>query len=116
MPRSKKTEPQWPPSITKEYYEYCIARMPKGAIKADLSKQAPNNSYSPPMWYVDEDQKCEGCGVHFTFTARQQKHSFEVLQIPIYVTANRCAACRRKRRAELAAQKEHMAEMAKRPR
>src|SRR5437660_1336586 len=90
--------------------------MPAGAIKADLTKHAPHNSYSPPMWYVDEHRKCVECGEEFTFTARQQQHWFEVLKIPIQVIASRCAGCRRKRRAEIAAQKRHMEEMAKRPR
>ncbi len=44
--------------------------MPKGAIKADLTKHAPHNSYSPPMWYVDEQRKCVECGAEFKFTAK----------------------------------------------
>src|SRR4030095_14130932 len=74
MPRTKQSERRWPPSITKEYYDFCIKQMPKGAIKADLTKHAPHNSYSPPMWYVDEHQKCVECRVKFTFTAKQQQH------------------------------------------
>jgi len=116
MPPKKLPKPQLPPSVTKEYYEYCLKQMPAGAIKADLSKHAPHNSHSPPMWYVDEQKKCEECGREFTFTARQQQHWFEVLKIPIHVNANRCAACRKKLRGEKVAQKQHMAEMAKRPR
>jgi|SRR5882724_8491435 len=116
MPRKKQTEFQRPPSVTKEYYEYCMERMPAGAIEADLSKHAPHNSHGPPMWYVDEKKKCEECGREFIFTARQQQHWFEVLKIPIQVTANRCASCRKKRRGKIAAQKQHMTEMAKRPR
>jgi hypothetical protein len=116
MPRAKQSNRRRPPSITKEYYEYCIKQRPKGAIKADLTKHSPHNSYSPPMWYVNEHQKCVECGAEFTFTAKQQQHWFEVLQIPIHVIANRCAACRRKRRTEIAAQKKHMEELAKRPR
>jgi hypothetical protein len=116
MPRKKPPESQMPPSVTEEYYEHCLTQMPAGAIKADLSKHAPHNSQSPPMWYVDEQKKCEGCGQEFTFTARQQQHWFEVLKIPIQVTANRCAACRKKRRGKIAAQKQHMEDVAKRPR
>ena len=112
---SKPSKPQWPPSVSKEYYESCIQQMPKGAIKADLAKHAPHKSYSPPMWYVDEKQKCVDCGAEFPLTARQQQHWFEVLQIPIHVAANRRPACRRKRRNENAGQKHHMAEMKKRP-
>ena len=116
MPRAKQFESTWPPSVTKEYHKYCLEQMPVGAIKADLTKHAPHNSYGPPMWYVDLHQKCVECGQKFTFTARQQQHWFEVLKIPIHVRANRCAACRRKRRSKIAVQKQHMAEMAKRPR
>lgn len=115
MPRAKKSEAQSPPSFLQEYQAYCLQQKPAGAIKADLTKHAPHNSYSPPMWYADQKQKCVGCGVEFVFTARQQQHWFEVLRIPIHVIANRCALCRRKRRQEIAAQKQHMAEMAKRP-
>ena len=116
MPRKKSAAPQSLPSVTKEYHAYCLKQMPVGAIKADLTKHAPHNSYSPPMWYVDEHRKCVACGQAFTFTARQQKHWFETLKIPIYVMADRCVSCRRKRREELAAQQKHMAEMARRPR
>ena len=86
--------------------------MPAGAIKTALSKHAPHNSYSPPMWYVEAHKKCVECGREFTFTARQQQqqqHWFEVIKIPMHVIMNRCAACRRKQRGEIAAQ------MAKRP-
>src|SRR5262245_46398761 len=82
MPRTKQSERRWPPSITKDYYEFCIKQMPKGAIKADLTKHAPHNSYSPPLWYVDEHCRCVECGAEFRFTAKQQQRWFEVLQIP----------------------------------
>jgi hypothetical protein len=114
--RVKESAPRWPPSVTKEYYEHCLKEMPAGAIKANLTKQAPHNSYSPPMWYVDQQQKCAECGQEFIWTARQQRHWFEVWKIPIYVIANRCGACRRRKRNEIAAQKRHMAAMAKLPR
>lgn len=90
--------------------------MPPGAIKADLSKHAPHNSYGPPMWYVDQKRKCRDCGVEFRWTARQQQHWFEVLRMPIYVQAVRCAACGRKVRAAKEAQESHMETMARRPR
>src|SRR4030095_4469636 len=116
MRRAKQSEPRWPPSVDKAYYDYRIKQMPKGAIKADVAKHAPHGSYSPPLWYVDEHHKCVECRAEFTFTARQQQYWYEILQIPIHVIANRCAACRGKRRNAVAAQKRHMAEMAKRPR
>ena len=115
IPRSKQPVSRQPPSVTKEYHEHCLKQMPAGATKADLTKHAPHNSYSPPMWYVDEDKQCVECGREFTFTARQQKHWFEVLKIPIHVNAIRCVTCRRKRSDVIAAQKQHMEDMAKRP-
>src|ERR1700749_1723160 len=98
MPRAKTSLRRWPPSITKAEYEHGIQHMPKGAIKADVTKHAPHNSYSPPLWYVNQDKKCVDCGTEFTFTAKQQQHWLEVLKLPIFVVANRCAACRRKQR------------------
>jgi hypothetical protein len=115
MPRRKQSISRRPASVTNDYRAYCLKQMPKGAIKADLTKHAPHNSYGPPMWYVDEHHKCVECRKEFNFTAREQQYWFEVLQIPIQVFANRCAACRKKRRTEISARKRHMAEMAKRP-
>ena len=37
--------------------------LPQGALASDLSKQAPNNSYSPPLYYVDQPFTCVDCGV-----------------------------------------------------
>ena len=105
----------WPPNVSKEYYEYCLKQMPLGAIKADLTRQAPHGSYSPPMWYVDERCVCVDCGCEFFFTARQQKRWYEQFNIPIQVQAIRCIGCRGKVRRAKAAQKEHMAQMAKKP-
>ena len=90
--------------------------MPRGAIKADLSQQAPHNSYDPPMWYVDQKRNCRDCGKEFTWTAKKQQHWFEVLKLPIQVQALRCPGCSRKVRLAKAAQKAHMAEMAQRSR
>jgi len=74
----------------------CQKPMPRGAIKADLSKQAPNTSYGPRRWYVDQNRNCQDCGKQFAWTAKKQQHWFEVLKIPIYVHALRCPACSRK--------------------
>jgi hypothetical protein len=74
--------------------------MPVGAIKADLTQHWPHNSYSPPMWYVDESRKCVECGCEFIFTAPEQLYWYEVLHIPIHVEAVRCAACRKRRLEE----------------
>ena len=118
MARRKQSRPEKKGSASEvnSYEEYWLQRMPPGAIKADPSKHAPHNSYGPPVWYADKRQKCVECREEFTFTAKQQQHWYEVLKIPIHVVANRCPACRRKRRDKVATQKEHMETMAKRPR
>jgi hypothetical protein len=72
--------------------------MPVGAIKADLAQHSPHNSYSPPMWYVDENRKCVDCRLDFTFGAQEQQYWYEFLHIPIFVQVNQCRACRKKRR------------------
>ena len=115
MRRKPKPASKWPRSVEKDFHDYCLKKMPAGAIKADLTKHAPHNSYGPPMWYEDQQMKCVDCGREFVFTARQQKRWFEVFKIPIHVVANRCVVCRGKRRNKIAAQKRHMEEMAKRP-
>jgi len=70
--------------------------LPKGAVLADLSQQAPNNSYSPPLCYVDRPYTCRDCGREEVWTASQQKWYYEVAKGPIYATAVRCAECRRR--------------------
>ena len=74
------------------------AGFPPGAIAADLTKQAPNNSYGPPLYYVDQPFDCIDCGRHEVWTATQQKWYFEVAKGPIYGRAVRCRACRQRRR------------------
>lgn len=86
--------------------------MPSGAIAADISKQAPNGSYSPPLYYTDRDFQCADCDADETWTARQQKWYYEVAKGSIYGTAKRCRACRKKRRDAKSKQKRHMAAMA----
>jgi hypothetical protein len=106
---------QWPQQVPKDYYEHCLKNIPRGAIKADLTQHAPHGSYSPPIWYVDERCTCVDCGREFFFTARQQKRWYETFKIPIHVRAVRCIRCRAKTRRAKASQREHMAEMAKKP-
>jgi hypothetical protein len=74
--------------------------IPPGAVAADLSKQVPNNSYSPrPLFYRDIEFTCTDCGRKRTWTARQQKWYYEVAKGSLYSTAARCSECRRKRAA-----------------
>jgi hypothetical protein len=72
--------------------------MPEGAIAADLTKHAKNNSYSPPLFYVDQPFTCVDCGVDEVWTAKQQQWYYEVAKGPIQARAIRCRACRKARR------------------
>lgn len=76
-------------------------RPPSGRIAADLSQQAPNNSYGGvPLYYEDTPFTCVDCGKEEVWTAEQQKWWYEVAKGPIYSRAVRCRDCRRARRAE----------------
>jgi hypothetical protein len=74
-------------------------RWRSGRIPADLSKQAPNNSYGARLYYEDTPFTCIDCGKEEVWTAEQQQWWYEVARGPIYSQANRCRECRRKRRA-----------------
>jgi putative zinc ribbon protein len=67
-------------------------------IFADLSKQAPNNSYGPPTEYRDHEFTCCDCGTVETWTAKQQQWWYEVAKGDINSRATRCQECRAKRR------------------
>jgi endogenous inhibitor of DNA gyrase (YacG/DUF329 family) len=111
-----RSQAHWSTPEGKSLQTYCCQqRMPRGAIKANLSNQAPNNSYGPPMWYDDRKVKCKDCGQEFTWSAKAQQRWFEVLKMPIYAIAVRCVPCGRKVRLAKDAQKKHMADMARRP-
>lgn len=73
---------------------------PDGRISADLSKQAPNNSYSPLLFYEDTPFVCVDCGKEEIWTAKQQQWWYEVAKGSIYSGAIRCRACRQARRAK----------------
>jgi hypothetical protein len=72
--------------------------IPLGAIAADLNEQAPNGSYSPPLYYVDQPFICVDCGADEVWTAAQQKWFYETAKGSIYARAIRCRACRIERR------------------
>ena len=76
------------------------ARAPK-RIEADLSKQAPNNTYSPRLYYEDLEFKCRDCRKREVWTAEQQQWWYEVAKGPVQSTAIRCRACREARRASV---------------
>ena len=54
--------------------------IPEGAIAADLTQQAANNSYGPPLYYVDQPFTCIDCGSEEVWTAEQQKWYYEVVK------------------------------------
>ncbi len=70
--------------------------LPHGAIAAKLSEQAPNGSWSPPLYYVDEPFTCVDCGVDEVWTAARQQWYYEVAKGSIYSSAIRCRPCRHK--------------------
>jgi len=74
---------------------------PGGRIPADLSKQAPHNSYDPLLFYDDRPFVCVDCGKEEIWTAKQQQWWYEVAKGPIQSRAVRCRACRQARRAKL---------------
>ncbi|MGB7158529.1 MAG: zinc-ribbon domain containing protein [Tepidisphaeraceae bacterium] len=90
--RVKRRMPSEPPTPA--------PRSPK-RIEAELSKQAPNNSHSPPLFYQDLEFKCRDCRKREVWTAEQQQWWYEVAKGPIQSTAVRCRACRAARRASV---------------
>ena len=76
--------------------------IPEGAIPADLAQQSKNNSYSPPIYYVDQPFDCVDCRKSEVWTASQQKWYYEVAKGSIYGRAIRCRACRKKHRERVA--------------
>ncbi len=84
------------------------AQRAPGLEPADVAVLARrNNTYGAlPTYYVDRAFVCRDCGSEEVWTAKQQKWWYEVVQGPIDSTAVRCLACRRARRAALAASRE----------
>lgn len=71
----------------------------RGRTPADLSQQAPHNSYGAvPLYYEDTPFTCVDCGKEEVWTAEQQKWWYEVAKGSIYSRAARCRECRRARR------------------
>ena len=65
-----------------------------GRIPANLSAQAPNNSYDPLLFYEDREFTCVDCGKREVWTAEQQKWWFETAKGSVYSGAIRCRECR----------------------
>lgn len=72
-----------------------------GRITANPSKQAKNNSYSPPTFYENRQFTCIDCGVTEIWTAEQQRVYFEEWKKSIYHRPVRCGACRKQRRVQI---------------
>jgi hypothetical protein len=85
-------------------------------INANVSKQLPNNSYSPNLFYEDIRFTCCDCGVESVWTAEQQRLWYEEWGGKIQSTAIRCRACREKIHRAKIEQKKHMSEMAQKKR
>jgi hypothetical protein len=74
-------------------------RIPAGAIPAEQSKLLHDRTYGPrPRFYADELFSCVDCGAEEVWTATDQKWWYEEAKGKIATRANRCLACRRKRR------------------
>lgn len=66
-----------------------------------------NNTYGTlPTHYLDRAFTCRDCGAEEVWTAKQQKWWYEVVHASIESRAVRCLACRRARRAAVAASRE----------
>lgn len=91
---------RWDPRFcTKGLFDYMMARMPRGAIAADMTKHAAHNSYGPLFWYEDCNFVCKDCGSSELWTAEAQRWWYEEAKGSIYSRAVRCRACREVRRA-----------------
>ena len=80
------------------------AELPPGAVAADTSQLAHNNTYSPlPRFYVDKVVVCRECGKQEVWPAERQKWWYEVAKGNINTQAVLCRACReveKERKAE----------------
>lgn len=71
------------------------AELPVGAVVADASQLAHNNTYSPlPRFYVDQVVVCRECGKEEVWPADRQKWWYEVAKGNINTQAVLCRACR----------------------
>ncbi len=70
---------------------------PPGAVAADHSQLAHNNTYGPlPRFYVDKIIRCRHCGAEELWSAERQKWWYEVAKGNIFTQAVLCRACRAK--------------------
>ena len=81
--------------------------VPRGAIIANHTRlHSASGIPDFPLWYEDKLFVCRDCNKRELWTARQQQWWYEVAGGEIETTANRCKACRRRKRSEDAASTE----------
>jgi hypothetical protein len=69
--------------------------VPPGAVAADASQLAHNNTYSPlPRFYVDKVVVCRQCGTEEVWPAERQKWWYEIAKGNIFTQAVLCRSCR----------------------
>ena len=74
-------------------------QIPRGAIPAEPSLLLHDGTYGQrPRYYADHAFTCIECGASEVWTAAQQKWWYEVAKGKIASRANRCRACRYRRR------------------
>jgi hypothetical protein len=83
-------------------------RIPNTAIEADLTRQS--RATVPVTHYYDVKRQCRDCGRPFIFFAREQKHWYEELGLPLESDCVRCVPCR-KRQHGIAAKRERYEEL-----
>jgi Probable zinc-ribbon domain len=80
-------------------------RIPKTAIPADLSLQAP--ATIQVTHYFDVTRKCRDCGKPFIFFAEEQKFWYEILGFGLESNCVRCVPCRNKQQGISQAQQRY---------
>ncbi len=76
---------------------------PPGAVLADHSQLAHNNTYGPlPRFYIDRVVTCRNCGKEEVWPADRQKWWYEVAKGDINTQAVLCRACRTQEKAKKA--------------
>lgn len=76
------------------------ATPPPGAVLADHSELAHNNTYGLlPRFYIDKVVVCRNCGTEEVWPAERQKWWYEVAKGNINTDAVLCRACREKEKA-----------------
>ena len=79
------------------------------AVRADVSKQVPINTYGPPKThYYDVRFTCIDCSKDQVWTAEDQKWFYEVAKGSLHATATRCRDCRKLLRAKKDLQQQQM--------